>query len=492
MNQERKSDKMKRNVKRSRAILFFAIAALNLVVLGSCYKDKGNYAIDMPEGPQITGLDTLYEASVGDSLIIAPKITGIDAASLKCNWRIDVPEAIVPEANHYEGPTLRIVFGLQAKRYTARLTVTNTANGMEYFYNFKIQGATAFSRGSLVLSIQNGVSKLSFIKPDNSVQANIYEAINREPLPPDPMHIHYLKNQFTGNTPLGYWIISKQAGVRLDVNNLVKEAVKPGTLHDNFFLAPATIAVGNLLAHPQGVMMGVVNGKFYGGTTNTWDQSNTYGMFGTYADGDYELAPEIILTTVDNNYSVIAFEKNKKQFIRINMYGSPMYFGTQYSPVNTEIFDPTKVGMDLIKMVQINNTDTYAYVKDGSGQLYELKFNANFNGPFMITAIHKRLFIKQEWINTETKMVATRNGYIYVAYKNQVFRYNPLNQQVELLKAAIKSDVSLLKLDDDENTLIAGAEGALYYIDIRVGKNGELLKTIDGLPGNPVDMTWRK
>jgi hypothetical protein len=28
-------------------------------------------------------------------------------------------------------------------------------------------------------------------------------------------------------------------------------------------------------------------------------------------------------------------------------------------------------------------------------------------------------------------------------------------------------------------------------MDIRVGKNGELLKTIEGLPGNPVDMTWR-
>ncbi|MNS77347.1 hypothetical protein D3C72_1109270 [compost metagenome] len=214
-------------------------------------------------------------------------------------------------------------------------------------------------------------------------------------------------------------------------------------------------------------------------------------MFGTYADGDYALAPEVVLTTVDNNYSVIAFEKNKKQFVRINIYGSPMYFGTQYSPVSTEIFDPTQVGMDLIKMVQINNTDTYAYTKDGSGHIYELKFNANFNGPFMITAIHKKIFIKQEWINAETKLVATRNGYIYVAYKNQVFRYNPLNQQVDLLKTTIKSDISMLKLEDDENTLIAGAEGALYYMDIRVGKNGELLKTIEGLPGNPVDMTWR-
>lgn len=469
-----------------------AIFCVWLAVLASCYKDKGNYVIDMPAAPVVAGLDTLYEASVGDSLIIAPKITGIDPTSLQCHWRIDVPEAVVPEANHYDGPALRIVFGLQAKRYTARLTLTNTANGMKYFYDFKIQGKTAFSQGSLVLSVQNGVSMLSFIKPDNTVQPNIYEAINGEQLPAEPLHIHYLKNQYTSNTPLGYWIISRQAGVRIDVNNLVKETLKPGTLHDNFFLAPSTIQVGSLQAHPQGVLMGVINGKFYGGTTTTWDQSNTYGMFGTYADGDYELSPEFVLTAVDDNFSVIAFEKNKKQFVRINIYGSPMYFGTQYSVAHTEVFDPLNVGMELVKMLQINNTDTYAYVRDTAGKIYELKFNANFNGPFLITAGHKRPFIHPEWIKEETRMLAARNGYIYVAHKNQVFRYNPLNQQVDLLKTEVQSDISLLKLEDDQNTLIAGAAGSLYYLAIQVGKNGELIKKIGGIPGTPVDMTWRK
>ncbi|WP_454880450.1 PKD-like family lipoprotein [Sphingobacterium detergens] len=468
------------------------ISIIVSTLLASCYKDKGNYVIDMPESPVLQNLDTLYEAMTGDSLVIQPKIVGLAAENLECDWRIDVPEALVPEANHYKGNALRIVFGLEAKRYTARLTVTNKANGMKYFYPFKVQGVTEFSRGTLVLSKDQEESKLSFIKADNSVQPNIYEVINGQPLPAEPLQLHYVKNQFTGNTPLGYWIISKKGGVRLNVNSLKKESEKPGTLHDNFFLAPPTINVGSFQAHPQGVLLGVINDKFYGGATTTWDQSATYGMFGTYADGDYDLSSKFVLSTVNNNYTVIGFEKNKKQFVRINLYGSPMYFGTQYSAIGSDIFSPTNIGMDLLQLVQINNADTYAYVKNANGQIYELMFNANFAGPFNFTSGHKRLFIRPEWITADTKMLASRSGYIYIAAQNQIFRYNPLSEQMQSLKTDIKGEVTMLKLEDDESTLIAGAAGTLYYLDIQVGKSGELVKKIEGIPGSPIDMTWRK
>lgn len=482
MNQERSLDKMKKLI----------ISIIVSTLLASCYKDKGNYVIDMPESPVLQNLDTLYEAMTGDSLVIQPKIVGLAAENLECDWRIDVPEALVPEANHYKGNALRIVFGLEAKRYTARLTVTNKANGMKYFYPFKVQGVTEFSRGTLVLSKDQEESKLSFIKADNSVQPNIYEVINGQPLPAEPLQLHYVKNQFTGNTPLGYWIISKKGGVRLNVNSLKKESEKPGTLHDNFFLAPPTINVGSFQAHPQGVLLGVINDKFYGGATTTWDQSATYGMFGTYADGDYDLSSKFVLSTVNNNYTVIGFEKNKKQFVRINLYGSPMYFGTQYSAIGSDIFNPTNIGMDLLQLVQINNADTYAYVKNANGQIYELMFNANFAGPFNFTSGHTRLFIRPEWITADTKMLASRSGYIYIAAQNQIFRYNPLSEQVQSLKTDIKGEVTMLKLEDDESTLIAGAAGTLYYLDIQVGKSGELVKKIEGIPGSPIDMTWRK
>ncbi|PRD56069.1 hypothetical protein C5749_01930 [Sphingobacterium gobiense] len=491
MKMEWRFDKM--NTMKPFKIYAITCIAIMMSCLASCYKDKGNYDIDMPLEPQVTGLDTLYHAVVGDSLIIEPKITGIPSEHIQCTWRIAVPEELSPEHNRYEGNSLRIPFGLQAKRYRARLTVTNTQNGMKYFHTFYIQGVTEFSVGSLVLSQDGGVTKLSFIKPDGTVQPNIYEAINNEHLPNDPLHIHYLRNMNTGGLPLAYWIITKHGGVRLNVNDLQKEQIKPGTLQENFFLPPANIEVGSLKNHRQGVLMGIINHKFYGGTTSTWDQNDNYGMFGAYAPGNYTLAPQFILTTIGSNVSMIAYEKERRQFVRLEVQLGPVYFGTQYSVDNTDAFDPQDVGLDLIQIVQINSADTYAYMQDAEGQLFELKFTAAFNAnPFTFRPMHKRLFARQEWMHADTKLLATQTGYIYIAAENKIYRYNPLNEQILELEATFSNPVTMLKLDDDQNTLIAGSGNSIYNLDIRTGRNGNITGKIDGIPGQPIDMVWRR
>jgi hypothetical protein len=471
---------------------FGSSLALSLILmLTSCYKDKGNYEYNMPLEPKVVGLDTMYNAMVGDSLIINPTFENIAKEEIECIWEIAVPEAIDPSQYTYEGNALRTVFGLQAKLYNARLTLLNKTNGIKYFYDFKIQGKTEFSTGSLVLSEENGTTQLSFIKPNGEVQARIYEAINLKSLPDHPLSVHFLANKFTGNTPLGYWVICKNEGVRLDVNNLKQEELKPGSIKDNFFLAPPTIEIGSLQKHVQGVLMGVINGKFYGGITTTWDQANTYGMFGTYADGDYELHDKFILSNINDNVSMIAFDKNRKQFLRFNLYGAPMFFGTQYTVTNSAIFDPTNIGLELLDIVQINNTDTYAYCKDVSGTVYELKFNVNFNGPFTFTPLHKKSFINQQIITDKTKMIASKTGYIYFAHSNKVYSYTPINQNLVEIDAKFSNEVSMIKLSDDEQTLIVGAGTSLYYTNVSTGNNGVLKNTIQGIPGKAIDITWR-
>jgi hypothetical protein len=464
-----------------------------LVFFQSCYKDKGNHDIHMPQEPTVAQLDTLYEAIVGDSLIISPKITGIAPADLICNWHILVPEEVDETSNRYEGNSLRIVFGLQAKRYQTRLTVTNKANGMKYFYNFYIQGITQFSKGSLVLSLDNGQTRLSFVKPDGTVQPNIYEVINNEPLPDKPLNIYYATNRFTGYTPQGYWIICENGGVRLKVDNLQKEDVKTGTLHDNFFLAPTNIQVGNIQVAPHGILMGVINNKFYAGTTNTWDQALTYGMFGTYADGNYDLANKFVLLETAPDFNVVAYEKVRKQFVRILPIGSPQFLGTQYVVVGSTVFDPTNVGLELIQMIHVNNTNVYAYMKDSGGQIFELQLNPRIdeNRLYNIEAKQKRLFTHPEWITAETKIITTRNGNMYIAYQEKVYRYNPVNGLVQPLTTDFKTKVTMLRLGSDEDTLIVGAGNSIYYCAIATGKDGNLIKQIDGIPGNPIDIAIR-
>lgn len=464
---------------------------IGLIYMVSCSKDKGNYNYNMPTIPQVIGLDTLYEANVGDSLIIAPKYEDINSEDLECEWYIYVPEAIDPDQYLYSGNSLRIIFGLQAKLYNARLTLTNKSTGIKYFHEFKIKGNTEFSKGTLVLSEEDGISRLSFIKPNGEVQARIYEAINLKTLPSQPQSIHYLSNKFTGNTPLAYWLIFKNEGIRIDVNNLRQEEIKPGTLRDNFFLAPENIEVAQLKKYEQGILMGVINGKFYGGITTTWDQANTYGMFGTYADGEYLLDKNFEIININNSVSILAFEKNKKQFIRFNLYGSPMYFGTQYSVLNSSIFDPTNLGSDIIHLTQVNNIDFYAYVKNTNGNIEELKFNLNFNGPFTFTPIHKRLFTNQQILNEESKIVTTKTGVFYIATENKLYRYTPLNQEIVEVEHKFTNNITMLKISEDDQTLIVGSGNTLYYLNISIGKNGNLLNKIEGIPGNTIDIAWR-
>lgn len=479
----------RKSINKFQYIYSFAISILFLVT--ACYKDKGNYEYNMPVEPKVVGLDTLYNAMVGDSLIINPTFENIAKENIECTWEIAVPEAVDPKQYHYSGNAIRTIFGLQAKLYNARLTLLNKSNGIKYFYDFKIQGSTEFSKGTLVLSEENGVTRLSFVKPNGEVQARIFEAINLKKLPDNPLSVHFLANKYTGNTPLGYWIVCKTDGVRLNVNNLVQEELKPGTIKDNFFLAPANIEIGNLQKHFQGVLMGVINGKFYGGITTTWDQANTYGMFGAYADGDYQLYDKYIMTNINDNVSMIAFDKVHKQFLRFNLYGSPMFFGTQYAVTNSSIFDSTNVGLDLIDIVQINNTDTYAYCKDQNGTVFELKFNVNFNGPFTFSPLHKKAFVNQQLITNKTKMLATKTGFIYIANGNKVYSYTPINENLVEIETKFTNEVTMLKLSDDEQTLIVGSGNSLYYTKISTGSNGTLQNTIQGIPGQSVDITWR-
>src|SRR3546814_15484663 len=114
-------------------------------------------------------------------------------------------------------PSLPIIFGPQAHRYTAGRTIHNHAYGMRYFHNFEIQGVTEFVRGTTVLSVEDGITRFSFIKPDSTVQPRLYEAIHGKQLPSDPHQLFYMHDQATGNLPLGYWLVTRNGGVRLKV-----------------------------------------------------------------------------------------------------------------------------------------------------------------------------------------------------------------------------------------------------------------------------------
>jgi hypothetical protein len=80
----------------------------------------------------------------------------------------------------------------------------------------------------------------------------------------------------------------------------------------------------------------------------------------------------------------------------------------------------------------------------------------------------------------------------YFSSNDKIYRYNPINQDIRQLDAALAGKkVSMLKISDDDNFLTVGVDGAILALDINVGKNGNVVKTINGIPGAPVDLIFR-
>ncbi|WEK38127.1 MAG: PKD-like family lipoprotein [Candidatus Pseudobacter hemicellulosilyticus] len=471
---------------RSYIITLCCLTAL----LTGCFKDKGNYDYNLPEAPQVV-LDSVYNVFVGDSLIVEPEISFLSKDSLSFEWRIGVPDPDIEDVVD-SGSTMRVRFGLGAQRYQTKLTITNEVNGMKYFHYFIVSGKTAFSSGTVILSEENGLAQVSFIKPDGTVQPGIYTIVNPEDaLPTEPTQLLAVPEARLPGTVRRYWVFGKSGahtGVEIDANTFRKTRF----LADLFFDPPATILPEKMFANPQGVITGVVNGRLQAGTTNTWDQAPTYGMFGLGASGDYELSPELVFNYLGvygpGNY--IGFDKLKKQFVRINLYGDPTFFGPAYTVVG-DAFNPLSLGMDLEKVIQINGGLCYAYARSG-GVLQELKFNTNFNGPFEFTPMLKRAFLRPELLTATTLWASTPNEVIYFSSGDKVYRYNPSNDDFRVLNTSFNGKaITMLKVLTDNVTLAVGVEGSLYYLNINTGVYGDLLQKIDGLPGKVLDQASR-
>jgi hypothetical protein len=457
------------------------IAGAILITLSACYKDKGNYDYVTPDAPTVKNFDSVYTAVSGDSLIITPQITlPRGRTNITVDWEISVPEQA--KSLNYTGNSLRIVFGLNATRYTAMMTVSDNDIGMKYFYNFFIDGKTVFSTGTLVLSNDNGTGRLSFITPADSVQPNIYAGINGEDLGQNPMQIAFTKNMYYMNTLNNYWIICNDPlhpGVELDPNNMQK--VK--TLADNFFQAPTTINPQYFQSVENGTVTGIVNGQMYVGTTSTAPFSTAYGVWGTPVSGDYTLSDQLIYSFTGVTYYV-GFDAVKRQFLR---FFNNTYFDTQYTQMGG-YFNAADLKMDLIKLIKVSDDNIYA-ICDSVGKKIELKFGVDFiTGGTTMTEYYKRDFPGAAMITANTKWIPSPVGVIYFSSNDKVYRYNPLNEDLRALNTTFNgNEVSMLKISADGNQLYVGMNGSLYTLDVSVGKSGDIIKKIDGIPGKVVD-----
>jgi hypothetical protein len=462
--------------------LFIAFVGL-IALLSSCIEDKGNYDYVAPEAP-IVKIDSIYNVFVGDSLVIEPNISFSNKNLLSFKWAISDPDLMT--SHEYGGDKLDILFTLQAKLYYALLTITESETGMKYFYPFHIQGKTAFDTGILLLTSNNGHGELSFIKPDGTIQKNLYENMHEEALPSGPLQIVPLQQQnYVGKPYLGYWLLfsdKNNPGVLIDPNALTRIKY----FRDNFFSTQkGELSVGPFIRRDDATMSGIINNKFYVGAFETYYLSPVYGSFGSPVQGNYELAP--VLAVAPDGTFVWSYDTNKRSLVCF-IPPAKMFFDAASMPGPPPAFDPANIDLDLITLLP-SNAGFYLFGRSSDGSIQELKFST---GGQNVISQYKRPFSRPDLIKEDTKWVLLPGLEVfYFTSGDKIYRYNPLNESVEALSTPFSSRVSLLKFVSSDE-IIAGENGRLYRLNISVGHTGEIIQTINGFDGEPGDVLVRK
>jgi len=473
-------------MKQSLSYIFIVLAACCAL---SCYKDLGNYTYKVPPAPVVSGLDSIYSAILGDTLIAAPTVTIAEKnPHLGFFWRIDVPSG--DSSVNFTGPRLQYVFGLPPGSYFALLTIVDSADSMHYFYPFQVNGVTGYVKGTTILSLENGVSQLSFVDTLGNMQPRVFRALNGQDLPPGPQQlIPMLDQNIVPTVTSSYWIIcggSADPGVQVDANTLL--TIK--TLKANFFSAPATLVPGSLYGSSSGTMQGVINGKLYWGTNQTWNEAPTYGMFGQAPSGNYALYHQLACNGTFPYF--LGYDSVRQQFVVFTNFGGPAYVGTGYQVTDSTAFSPITAGLNMLEFEQINDQNCYAFGTAVDGTLYELKFGAAFMGFVQLSPQYKRPFVRPDLITPTTKWTSTPAEVFYFSSGSTIYSYNPLNQQVTALAMNFNGQaITMVKVTDGGNTLIAGVDGTVYFLDISTGRNGQLIRQINNVPGSPIDVAVR-
>lgn len=462
----------------------------------ACKKDLGNYTYTPPSEPVVPYfMDATFNALIGDTLTLKPSVTIADADPLKdlsYEWKISVDE----EAREaiYTGYPLKMLYNLSPKLRTARLTITDNRNGMKYFYPFKILGSTPFSVGRTVLSVDNGVTKLSFIKADNrTVLSDLYFNLNGEALPVNPVQLFAKPLAYQAGTIEDYWVICQDnatGGVVLDGGSMLRKRYFTG----QFLAAPSTLVPAAFEAS-AGTPTGVINGKLYLSIFQTAPFAPDFGKFSNPQTGDYFLSKYYSFSPSRSYY--FGFDTKAGAFVCFN--GGGTYYGPDYNVDNSratgDLFDPKNVGMtNLVFMKPVSGT-SYAFFRNASGETYEFSFLLamdDFNSR-KISPLRKRLFKGSALVMADTKWERSLSDLYYFTSNDKVYRYNPVNEELRALDANFSGKkVSMIKLSDDGNMLMAGVDGAVLGLDVSVGASGAIVQTITGIPGSPVDIIVKK
>lgn len=337
-----------------------------LLLVSSCYEDKGNYDYHDINEIEISGIDPLYEIDQYDMLVIEPNLAGTlysDTERFTYEWEID--RKIVSEEFKLEYEVENT-----PGNKNARFIVTDKQTGIKSYMRFSLT-VTSSTSGDLVmvLSKHNGKAEMSYLRLPTLIESgqgitydwvtNYYEERFGQPLGTNPQQlcINYIPSARDWPfTTLNAWIM---AVVDNKVMLMDKGSLQPDPMHphlvgtDYTYLTsypPADVTNYNSQFVMEGINIWrstaygsgfqitgnfaeVSGGSLYGIASiapSTWTATPWYNKSSPYGG---QASPFIFFDAMDptpdshltqlgyTNGDIIAFDYNYGRFFKCSAYG---------------------------------------------------------------------------------------------------------------------------------------------------------------------------
>jgi hypothetical protein len=450
-------------------LLFFATA----IVLGSCYKDKGNYNYtDINNVTLKTTLDTL-SVLLPDSLKVNLTVEQSmgDAADLSFEW------VLYPAATPLTRRTLDTTQNLKAKitelpgTYYLTVYVKDRKIGVEYQKRLYVSVLTAYSEGWLVVEENNGACDISMISPVDTIFRNIYSAANKgAKLPAGTSRIPEIR---TYSSDQRVFILSPSDMIQVNYADFVK--IKD--FNEFFWEAPAVKKPQEYFANGSDEMM-LNDGKIYCRSLNA--PPNSAIKLNLPPEGNYYMAPYEIYASGSSGYMVYDTIGQKFQLLT-TMSNNFTSFTAQAGSL---AFDMSNIGKKLIYTEQ--NTTSYcnAFFKNNTNDsLFAFVYNPSMTGSLAQTRYdglnapglaNARLFVSSRLLT-----------YLYYVYGNSIYKLDiPAKTAAPIYTFPAGTEIRAMKMyrnlknstDPNQNRLIAVAthengQGKVYYFPIAATGN---------------------
>lgn len=495
---------------------FIIILTATITFLSACYKDKGNYDYNDINDVQISGLAASYTYVLGTTLHLEPKIQNKtnDTSAVNCYWILTKGESTIIDTIG-RSAVLDARVNVKADDYMLWLRVIDKTSGVAYKASTKVTVSNLLSIGLLLIGTDdngNAEAEMIAMVKDTVVYHNM---LSKSGLPTlhDPMSFAMVGGRDTNVNLVRLWVLTKSGSYYLDRNTMA------GSTDRKFANICITNEINRDAITPIVVMPQVKDRAGNAGSTTAaaWCRAaiTTDGdIFATHSvlnGGDYYGNPINRLTSNYSkrikaanyfwypiiNYGLSStftwFDTENQRFL---LYSSFAYdYSVTMTDGATDIFawNLASQNRSLVYGENTRNTDnnstngnSFAIVKDNTGQHYIYKFYANGTAPVK-RDLYTVSSIATDFDKANFYAFSSKRTVIFYSVGNKLYAYD-YNKGLEKsyqFPELSTDEITMLKFD----TQIDGTTNALYVATYNATTKGRLRRYIVGSNPNYVDIT---